>query len=85
MSNAAPDAYLFDRRRDLPYFHEECEHKIVRYDIKPGNVLLNGGLTPSRFTPKLGGRLGPAREGVNHADTHVSVSACPIFLAFRHT
>lgn len=32
--------------RGLRYLHEECQQKIVHYDIKPGNVLLDGSLTP---------------------------------------
>jgi hypothetical protein len=32
--------------RGLRYLHEECQRKIVHYDIKPANVLLDGSLTP---------------------------------------
>ncbi|CAN6250462.1 unnamed protein product [Urochloa humidicola] len=28
------------------YLHEECQHRIIHYDIKPGNVLLTGDYTP---------------------------------------
>ncbi|KAF0905602.1 hypothetical protein E2562_007390 [Oryza meyeriana var. granulata] len=83
MDNGALDAFLFDRSRavaiptlravavgvarGLRYLHEECQHKIVHYDIKPGNVLLDGGLTPKVAD------FGLARL-VSRADTHVSVS-----------
>ena len=30
--------------RGLRYLHEECQHKIVHYDIKPGNVLLDADM-----------------------------------------
>ncbi|XP_072952993.1 rust resistance kinase Lr10-like [Typha angustifolia] len=33
----------------IRYLHEECQHKIIHYDIKPGNVLLT-----ANFTPKVG-------------------------------
>jgi serine/threonine protein kinase len=53
--------------RGLRYLHEECQQKIVHYDIKPANVLLDGSLTPKVAD------FGLARL-VNRADTHVSVS-----------
>ena len=53
--------------RGVRYLHEECQQKIVHYDIKPGNVLLDAALTPKVAD------FGLARL-VNRADTHVSVS-----------
>jgi len=32
--------------RGLWYLHEECQKKIIHYDVKAGNVLLDGALTP---------------------------------------
>ncbi|RLN03538.1 G-type lectin S-receptor-like serine/threonine-protein kinase [Panicum miliaceum] len=83
MEHGALDAYLLGRgrRAGLPalrdvavgvargirYLHEECQQKIVHYDIKPGNVLLDGGLTPKVADFGLS-------QLVNRADTHISVS-----------
>jgi hypothetical protein len=83
MDNGALDSYLFNpsravglpSRRDiavgiargLRYLHEECQRKIIHYDIKAGNVLLDGSLTPKVAD------FGLARL-VNRADTHVSMS-----------
>ncbi|KAL0553252.1 hypothetical protein IC582_007141 [Cucumis melo] len=35
--------------RGIAYLHEECERKIIHYDIKPGNILLD-----ENFSPKIG-------------------------------
>ncbi|KAI4981869.1 hypothetical protein ZWY2020_022361 [Hordeum vulgare] len=83
MEHGALDSYLFDRSRNvgfhtmraiavgvargLRYLHEECQQKIVHYDIKPGNVLLDGGLTPKVADFGLAQLL-------NRADTHKTVS-----------
>ncbi|XBI13984.1 hypothetical protein VPH35_140639 [Triticum aestivum] len=83
MEHGALDSYLFDRSRQvsfqtlrdiavgiargLRYLHEECQQKIVHYDIKPGNVLLDGSLTPKVADFGLAQLL-------NRADTHKSVS-----------
>lgn len=32
--------------RGLRYLHEECQHRIIHYDIKPGNVLLTADYSP---------------------------------------
>lgn len=34
--------------KGIPYLHEECAQRIIHYDIKPGNVLLD-----ARFCPKV--------------------------------
>ncbi|VAH51129.1 unnamed protein product [Triticum turgidum subsp. durum] len=83
MEPGALDAYLFDSAavvgfptlygiavgvaRGLRYLHEECQQKIVHYDVKPGNVLLDVGLAP-----KVAG-FGLAQL-MNRADTHATVS-----------
>ncbi|RLN09145.1 hypothetical protein C2845_PM11G18630 [Panicum miliaceum] len=62
MPNRSLDRFLFDRRhavgpatllavaagvaRGLRYLHEECQKKIIHYDVKAGNVLLDDTLTP---------------------------------------
>ncbi|GMH28347.1 hypothetical protein Nepgr_030190 [Nepenthes gracilis] len=32
--------------KGIAYLHEECQQRIIHYDIKPGNVLLDSGLNP---------------------------------------
>lgn len=32
--------------KGIRYLHEECQHRIVHYDIKPGNVLLTASFSP---------------------------------------
>ncbi|CAL9039392.1 unnamed protein product [Musa banksii] len=64
MENGSLDQHLFDRKcriewaklyeiatgtaKGIRYLHEECQQKIVHYDIKPANILL----TPD-FLPKV--------------------------------
>lgn len=62
MENGSLDRYLFDKThkiewkklheiavgaaKGIRYLHEECQRKIVHYDIKPGNVLLSANFSP---------------------------------------
>ncbi|KAG1326432.1 rust resistance kinase Lr10-like [Cocos nucifera] len=62
MENGSLDRYLFDENnriewgrlyeiaigtaKGIRYLHEECEQKIIHYDIKPGNILLNANFCP---------------------------------------
>ncbi|KAL3745964.1 hypothetical protein ACJRO7_014978 [Eucalyptus globulus] len=32
--------------KGITYLHEECEQRIIHYDIKPGNILLDQNLSP---------------------------------------
>ncbi|KAK9912653.1 hypothetical protein M0R45_036505 [Rubus argutus] len=62
MENGSLDKFLFSENAEvdleklhviavqtakgLAYLHEECEQRIIHYDIKPENVLLDGNLNP---------------------------------------
>ncbi|KAA8535664.1 hypothetical protein F0562_030667 [Nyssa sinensis] len=62
MENGSLDAFLFGQKRvieweklheiaigvakGIAYLHEECQKRIIHYDIKPGNVLLDANLKP---------------------------------------
>ncbi|XP_076949804.1 rust resistance kinase Lr10-like [Bidens hawaiensis] len=62
MENGSLDKLLFDKNKTvlwqklsqiaigiakgLAYLHEDCQQKIIHYDIKPGNVLLDSKLEP---------------------------------------
>ncbi|KAH6791659.1 hypothetical protein C2S52_002136 [Perilla frutescens var. hirtella] len=85
MSNGSLDKHLFGEDRELEweklhaiaigtargiaYLHEECQQRIIHYDIKPGNVLLD-----SDFSPKVAD-FGLAKL-CNREDTHVTVTGC---------
>jgi serine/threonine protein kinase len=82
MANGSLDKYLFDRRRmvgssellaiavgvarGLRYLHEECQRKIIHYDVKASNVLLDDSLTPKLTDFGLAQLL-------SRADAHASV------------
>lgn len=83
MENGSLDNYLFrdthtieweklyeisiGAARGIAYLHEECQPRIIHYDIKPGNVLLD-----SNFSPKIAD-FGLAKL-CNSDGTHVSVT-----------
>ncbi|KAK9210742.1 hypothetical protein WN943_000115 [Citrus x changshan-huyou] len=62
MENGSLDGYLFGKKRALEweklheiaigtakglvYLHEECQQRIIHYDIKPENVLLDANFSP---------------------------------------
>ncbi|RHN73394.1 putative protein kinase RLK-Pelle-RLCK-Os family [Medicago truncatula] len=53
--------------RGIAYLHELCEHRIVHYDIKPGNILLDGN-----FNPKVAD-FGLAKL-CNRENTHITMT-----------
>ncbi|KAL8545056.1 hypothetical protein ACS0TY_005310 [Phlomoides rotata] len=83
MENGSLDKHLFVENHELEweklheialgtakgiaYLHHECQHRIVHYDIKPGNVLLD-----ENFCPKVAD-FGLAKL-CNRDDTHVSIT-----------
>ncbi|KAM7459648.1 hypothetical protein LguiA_036642 [Lonicera macranthoides] len=83
MENGSLDKYLFSdthtieweklyevaigTAKGIAYLHEECTQRIIHYDIKPGNVLLD-----HCFSPKVAD-FGLAKL-CNHDSTHVSVT-----------
>ncbi|KAF3452773.1 hypothetical protein FNV43_RR03206 [Rhamnella rubrinervis] len=83
MVNGSLDKYLFRENkilgfeklheiavgtaRGIAYLHEECQHRIVHYDIKPGNILLDAS-----FSPKVAD-FGLAKL-CNRENTHITMT-----------
>ncbi|XP_042488081.1 rust resistance kinase Lr10-like [Macadamia integrifolia] len=85
MEKGSLDSLLFDRNqrieweklhviargtaKGIAYLHEECQKRIIHYDIKPGNVLLG----PALF-PKVAD-FGLAKLS-NRDSTHITMTDC---------
>ncbi|KAL5549217.1 hypothetical protein UlMin_004448 [Ulmus minor] len=83
MENGSLDRFLFSKEkmlgfeklheiavgtaRGIAYLHEECQQRIIHYDIKPGNILLD-----SNFSPKVAD-FGLAKL-INRENTHVTMT-----------
>lgn len=83
MENGSLDKYLFTNTqpheweklqdvaigtaRGIAYLHEECQQRIIHYDIKPGNILLD-----ANFFPKVAD-FGLAKL-CNRDNTHVTMT-----------
>ncbi|XP_039038851.1 G-type lectin S-receptor-like serine/threonine-protein kinase At5g24080 [Hibiscus syriacus] len=53
--------------KGIAYLHEECQHRIIHYDIKPGNILLD-----ANFSPKVSD-FGLAKL-CNRENTHITMT-----------
>lgn len=83
MGNGSLDRYLFRENnilgfqqlheiavgtaKGIAYLHEECQERIIHYDIKPGNILLD-----ANFFPKVAD-FGLAKL-CNRENTHISMT-----------
>lgn len=83
MENGSLDRYLFGKNQEidfgklhdvaigtakgLAYLHHDCQQKIIHYDIKPANILLD-----ANFSPKVGD-FGLAKL-CNRDSTHMSLT-----------
>ncbi|KAJ7979444.1 Kinase [Quillaja saponaria] len=83
MGNGSLDKYLFIEKnnlefeklhqialgtaRGIAYLHEECQQRIIHYDIKPGNILLD-----VNFLPKVAD-FGLAKL-CNRENTHITMT-----------
>ncbi|XP_024019908.1 G-type lectin S-receptor-like serine/threonine-protein kinase At1g34300 isoform X2 [Morus notabilis] len=83
MGNGSLDKYLFRENkiigfsrlheiaagtaRGIAYLHEECQQRIIHYDIKPGNILLDAD-----FAPKVAD-FGLAKL-CNRENTHITMT-----------
>lgn len=83
MENGSLDKYLFGKNQEIDWgklhdvaigtakglacLHEECQQRIIHYDIKPANILLD-----ENFSPKVGD-FGLAKL-CNRDNTHMSLT-----------
>ena len=101
MGKGSLDRYLFNDKKEIEweklhdiaigtakgitYLHEECQHRIIHYDIKPGNILLD-----ENYFPKVAD-FGLAKL-CNMDDTHITLTgyrgtpgySAPEFLLKNH-